>query len=46
MVEVDQSVNVTINVENIIPEGIDVFDDNEEEKKRMRNKEDTRWTHL
>ena len=32
MVEFDQSANVTINVENILPEGIDVFDNNEEGK--------------
>ena len=33
MVEFDQSANVTINVEDIIPEGIDVFDEEEEGKE-------------
>ena len=33
MVVFDQSANVTMNVENIISVGIDMFDDNEEEKE-------------
>lgn len=33
MVEFDQSANVNINVEDIISEGIDVFEDEEEGKE-------------